>query len=286
MPILAAALLVPPPAAAGGTPPASGPGAVRVIRGLVYRIVDGRHLALDVYRPAGRRGTRPAPILLLVPGGGFTAGSRDEMGPLALLAASQGWVAIALDYRLAPAATFPAPVEDVRAALGWVRARSRRWDADPARVAALGSSAGGTLVAHLAATQLVPAGRTGDLGAAATWSAPLNLGPDRARTGPPVALGEAPVDAYLGCPALACAGRARMASPYLRWGKGSPPVMLVTASVDLVPRRQAVAAARRLARIGVPHRLMVLPVASHATAYADRAWAPTERFLRRALSGR
>ena len=59
-------------------------------------------------------------------------------------------VGIAVNYRLAPAAVYPAQLDDVRAALAYVRAHASRYKIDPTRVGALGSSAGGHLAALLA----------------------------------------------------------------------------------------------------------------------------------------
>src|SRR5690606_9640177 len=68
--------------------------------------------------------------------------------------ASEGFAAFSLNYRLAPASPFPAAINDVRAALDWVRApaQAERWGYDPTRIGAFGGSAGGNLVSLLGTT--------------------------------------------------------------------------------------------------------------------------------------
>jgi acetyl esterase/lipase len=54
---------------------------------------------------------------------------------------------VSIEYRLAPAITFPSNVEDVKTAVRWVRANADRFDLDAARIGLWGTSAGGHLAA-------------------------------------------------------------------------------------------------------------------------------------------
>src|SRR5262249_38420010 len=61
-----------------------------------------------------------------------------------------GYAVADVDYRLAPAARFPAPVEDVRAAVSYLKAHARELGIDPGRLTLLGRSAGGQIALSLA----------------------------------------------------------------------------------------------------------------------------------------
>ena len=97
---------------------------VRRVPDVVYCSVPGyRPLELDLYLP---REDGPVPVIVHVHGGGWRRGSRRH--PLPVLGAdfydrlaAQGFAVAAIDYRLSGEARFPAALDDVRAAIGWVR---------------------------------------------------------------------------------------------------------------------------------------------------------------------
>ncbi len=92
------------------------------------------------------------PVLLYLHGGGAVAGSVDgHDSPLRALANRSGWLVVAPDYRLAPAARFPAQVDDAEAALAWLVASAEAIGGDATRVVIAGDSIGGAFAAALAA---------------------------------------------------------------------------------------------------------------------------------------
>jgi acetyl esterase/lipase len=117
-------------------------GQSRVARDIVYRTVDGRPLALDLYEP---RSAGPYPVVVVIHGGGWTAGDRREAMPLNRYLAARGYAVAAIDYRLAPAAPYPAALDDVRAAVAYLAAHAAEHALDRSRVVLLGRSAGGHL---------------------------------------------------------------------------------------------------------------------------------------------
>jgi acetyl esterase/lipase len=102
--------------------------------------------------------TGPAPVLLQIHGGGWVIGRKDQQGlPLMRALARRGWVCVAPNYRLSPAATFPDHLIDVKRALAWIREHGAEYGADPDVVAVTGGSAGGHLAALVALTPNDPA---------------------------------------------------------------------------------------------------------------------------------
>src|SRR2546426_4550080 len=118
---------------------------------VVYATVDGVPLRYDHYRPLGVAG--PAPAVVFVHGGAWVHGDPSQAAGNALHFARHGIATISISYRLAPAHRFPAPLQDVRRALRYVRAHAGELGIDPDRIALMGPSAGAHLamLAHLAA---------------------------------------------------------------------------------------------------------------------------------------
>jgi acetyl esterase len=118
---------------------------------VVERSVAGPAGAIPVrlYVPVGC--PDPSPFLVFFHGGGWTVGDRDthDRACRHLAAAARCRVA-SIDYRLAPEHPFPAAVEDCWAAYAAIAGGGTAWDADPARIAVGGDSAGGNLAAVVA----------------------------------------------------------------------------------------------------------------------------------------
>ena len=122
----------------------------RIETGLVYGQADGQILRLDVYRPKEPASTR-RPAVILIHGGGWRGGERSSERPVAEALARAGFVALAVDYRLATesASKYPAQLDDVQRAVRWARAHADDLWIDPTRIGAFGHSAGGHLAALL-----------------------------------------------------------------------------------------------------------------------------------------
>ena len=111
---------------------------------------------LDIYWPA--EGNGPFPVILSVHGGAFMGGDKrdDQVTPM-LAGLQRGYAVVAINYRMSGEAAFPALVQDIKAAIRWVRANATKFLLDPARIAAWGGSAGGYLALMAGATANVPA---------------------------------------------------------------------------------------------------------------------------------
>lgn len=110
----------------------------------------GERVAMDIFRPKNAAGAQPA--VLCIHGGGFRAGSRAGYHALAIKLAQRGYVAATASYRLAPRHQFPAAVEDVKAAVRFLRANAKEYGIDADHIGATGGSAGGHLVLMLGLT--------------------------------------------------------------------------------------------------------------------------------------
>src|SRR6185369_4386732 len=118
---------------------------IEIRNGVSYATHDGVSLLGDLYLPAG---AGPFPALVGVHGGGWQAGARNAFQFWGPYLAARGYALFAISYRLAKKGEkmFPQAVNDVLAAVQFVRASSGQFKIDPERIGLFGASAG----AHLA----------------------------------------------------------------------------------------------------------------------------------------
>jgi acetyl esterase/lipase len=229
-------------------------------------------VAADVFLPTATR----APVVVLVPGGGWASADRTGLRPLADALAGDGLFVVAATYRTGRAgARFPVPVADVLCAARFAVERARRSGIRPGPVVLLGHSAGAQLAAVAALS--------GDRFAAAC--------PYPATA----------VDAFAGLagaydlPAPAEQAWSLFgASPQQRpdlWRQGDPatwaaertgaralPVLLVHgAADDLVPASVSTTFGERLRRAGHWVQVVVLPGVGHVSVFGP---AVVERTVR------
>lgn len=119
------------------------PAHIEFRKDVVYGTGGGKDLKLNLARP--KTSTGPAPCIVIIHGGGWSAGTKEAHDDLAVTFAGKGYVAVTVGYRLAPDAVFPAQIEDVKCAVRFLRASSEKFRLDPKRIGAVGFSAG----AHL-----------------------------------------------------------------------------------------------------------------------------------------
>jgi acetyl esterase/lipase len=101
------------------------------------------------YRPI--RSDNPLPVIVHVHGGGFVMGA-PEMKDVEnrLFAAELKCAIYSVDYRLAPEAPHPAPLEDIYSVFVWLHANAIQLGLDPARIGIKGESGGGGFAAAAA----------------------------------------------------------------------------------------------------------------------------------------
>lgn len=114
-------------------------------RGDVYDIELSEDLRVRIYRPDT---DQVVPVVVYAHGGGWVSGDLDGYDQMCRILAMQGpFIVVSVDYRLAPEHPFPAAMDDVFAATCWAAEYATDIGGDPTRLAVMGSSAGGNLVA-------------------------------------------------------------------------------------------------------------------------------------------
>lgn len=120
---------------------------IRAVTDLVFAEVEGEKLLADIYRPDS---DEKCPGVLMIHGGAWSAGDKWNMRDHARQLAQAGYVAVSMNYRLAPEHKYPAQLEDCRSALRWMQSVAGKYQIDLDRLAVYGYSAGGHLAALLA----------------------------------------------------------------------------------------------------------------------------------------
>ncbi|WP_374435414.1 alpha/beta hydrolase [Inhella sp.] len=242
------------------------PPAPRITRGLTVCQVEGQSLLGDLYQPPAGAHRRRA--LLFVHGGGWSTGSRADYEALARNLARLGYTGLSVDYRLAPAVHHPAPLEDLKCALRWLRSQAAAWEVDGQKLAVIGGSAGAHLAALLAYTPDDPRFEGRGLprkGSTRVAAAVLHGGPyDLSALAGASAQARGTVQALLGTRSPT-ALQLREASPTHYVRHGAVPSLILHGELDpVVPVEQAYRLAAAGVQVNAPGRLIVIPGAGHA----------------------
>lgn len=242
---------------------------VDVRENLVYRVVEGQQLAIDACLPKDDKSNHAA--VLVVHGGGWRKGNKESANirEMCELLAQEGFVALSVDYRLAPEHLYPAAIADLEAAVRWMRepAQVASLGIDPARIGAVGSSAGGNLVGLLGSRGEGSLTEGARISAVVSLSGPMVLTADAMRFP-----GAKPQDAevvlsYVGCADIADCPAAAEASPITHVDATDPPYLLVSSKGErLVHPEQAENMAAALDKVGVENKVILWPGSEHAIA--------------------
>ena len=250
--------------------------------GLVYGTVVGKSLILDLALPAGE-GLHPA--VVCIHGGAMVSGSRNDLATVIGELAKAGFVAVSIDYRLAPEAVFPAQVEDAKCAVRWLRATATEHRIDARRIGAMGFSAGGHLTLMLAFCQ--PACGFEGTGGHAEQSSSIQAAvdfygsADLRNDGTATREQQRIVASFLGTndpasPLLATD------SPITYVHRGTPPLLVMHGLADkLVPVAQSARLIDKVHEAGSPGELVTFPDQGHGFKGADASKSVTQaiRFL-------
>ncbi len=224
-----------------------------------YGRAGGESLKLDACVPAG---AGPHAAAILVHGGGWMGGDKAKgVDPLFAPLARAGVAWFSINYRLAPKHPHPAAVEDIEAAIRWMKAHAAEFKVDPARLALVGESAGG----HLVALAAVRAKDETRVAAVVPFYAPVDQEADMLRRG----------GLSISMKALfnltevndAAVRVLREGSPINFVHSGLPPFLLVHGTGDpSVPYDQSTRMQAKLREAGVAVELISIDGGSHGMA--------------------
>lgn len=155
---------------------------VQVIRDVEYGKAGDVSLKLNVIRPKTPEKEK-LPVLVWIHGGGWVGGNKDDATGLLCGFAQQGYVCVSVEYRFADVATFPAQIQDCKAAIRFLRANADKYGIDTQRFGVWGDSAGGHLVSLLGTSGSVPelegdsgnAGQSSAVQAVCDWYGPVGF---------------------------------------------------------------------------------------------------------------
>jgi len=246
---------------------------------VTYCTTDSLPLKMDVYFP---KAGGPWPGLVYVHGGAWVRGDKSEAAGLGTGMTSLGYMVASLNYRLYPAAKYPAMIQDVKCAIRALRANASEYNLDPNRMAALGASAGGHLVALLGTTDPSAGLDVGEyLEQSSRVRAVVAMAPitDLQRNFPnadielmkQVGFGE---DNIL------------EASPITYVTEDDPPFLLIHGDRDeVVPVEQSQLMYERLLQANVPAQLVIVKNARHSMTAPDGSATPTLAEINQIIRG-
>lgn len=258
--------------------------------GITYARYGTREMRLDLFRPEGK-GRRPA--VIVVHGGAWITGHHQMENPFAAELARRGYVAATVEYRLSNEAKYPAQIHDLKAAVRYLRANAARYGVDPERIAAVGASSGGHLVALLGATNGIKGfeGDGGSDGASSAVQAVVDIDGTATFVDPGNIEKEkrGPLDTNTRLIGATYAERPevwREASPITHVHKGSAPTLFINSSAYR-PFQQREEMQARLRALGVASEMVVIPDTPHPfwlfRPWFDQTVAHIEEFLKKTL---
>ena len=125
---------------------------MREYHDIVFKVIDGKELRLDLYLPDGT--AEQPPLIMWIHGGAWMEGKRGN--PMLDAQVKRGYALADVEYRLSGEAPFPAQILDCKDALAFLKAHAAEYGYDASRVCVSGDSAGG----HLCALMGTSAGNT------------------------------------------------------------------------------------------------------------------------------
>jgi len=224
---------------------------------------------MDVYFPEAGG---PWPALVYVHGGSWMRGDKSEAGMFAAGMTSQGYLVVSINYRLYPAARYPAMIQDVKCAIRSLRANAAQYNLDPNRIGAVGVSAGGHLVSLLGTSDPGTGWDVGEyLDQSSRVQAVLAMAPvtDLTKNFPNADI-EAMRNVGFGEDNIV------QASPITHVTAEDPPFLLIHGDRDeLVPYEQSQLLYDRLVQMNVPAQLVIVRNAGHSFLASEGTSTPT-----------
>lgn len=266
-------------------PPAPAPAEKGVERNVVFGVVSGGALLMDVYRPARPNGYG----IVHITGSGWhtplaanTPQQKDsrQVKVFGLPLVEAGYTVFAVNHRTAPLNKYPTQLEDVERAVRFVRHHAERWGVDRERIGGVGGSSGGhltlmlglrsgpgdpddpdpvnresarlqTIVPWAPASDLIELNGTYGNGTFASWFGMRLMARDP-KTSPQYKLFDE-------------------ASPIGHVSADDPPTFVIHGDADELPIAQSERLVAKLRAAGVPAELLSIPDGGHGASFPGKA---------------
>lgn len=231
-----------------------------------------RDLKMDVIYPFGEL-DKKWPCIVWICGGGWLQMDQHAHIPMMVDLVRAGFVVASVEYRDSNQAVFPAQLEDIKAAIRYLKVKGARYHIDADRIGVMGESAGGHLAALVGVTGHLEAFDVGDyqevdsrVKAACPWYLPSDFSKMlRAEEGLTALL---PESRLIGADAASRLDLVQQASPLNYVTASAPPFLLIHGTKDgLVPFNQSELMYEALEKKGVQVDLIAVEGADHADMY-------------------
>ena len=246
---------------------------VEYTRDIVYATEGGRAIKCDVFK--NKNNTGSAGAIIYVHGGGWKGGNKSAQKGFNNKLAENGFTVISINYRKAGGqnkVSHPAQINDVNAAIRWVKGNAKMLGINKNKIGLVGNSAGGHLssLAALATNNSTLVGKVGNhdnettnVQAVVNFYGPIdliNMTKDKDcksclvnyDTDP-----TSPILALLGCFMSQCPDKAEAASPINYVTAKAPPFLHFHGTKDrIVPIEQSRRLNKALQNVGVSSRLI------------------------------
>ncbi len=287
-------------------------GAAQTIKNVNYAGTSSASQTLDLLLPANA--LLPLPLVVRIHGGGFSSGDKagEETGPAANAIIAKGYALASVNYRLSGEALFPAGVQDVKAAVRWLRAHATQYGLDTDRFASWGESAGGYMAVMLGVTgdqatvfdddSLGNPGVSSAVAAVVDWYGPVDLATmDSQQTAHPPAScpsswlqhtpANSPEGTWLGgalnTPAVSAKLSQANLISYIATAKTLPFFIIAQGNNDCqVPYGQSQELNDALAKMGNTANLTIIPGYSHGDSRFETTQSAPDLALLATLFGR
>lgn len=213
---------------------------------------------------------KPRAAIVSVHGGSWARGDKSNVNwrSVCQWLASEGYVAVSVNYRLAPASIFPSAITDIRKAVRWLRDADvvEKYSINPDLIGAFGGSAGGNLVSLLGTEGTGDLDRGSRVAAVAELSGPTDLTENGRDLGILSDEFEQVQLQYLGCGNLADCPRARTASPLYDVDDTDPPFFVGHSIDERIPIEQSEAFVEELRDEGIDTTFVTVDGTLHSIA--------------------
>jgi acetyl esterase/lipase len=236
---------------------------ITVWKDVVYAVIDGYELKLDIAVPKYLKS--PAPAIVDIPGGAWRVVNKSVDD--ALFYAQYGFVGVSITHRTSDIAPFPAAVHDCKTVIRWLRAHAKQYQINPNRIGVSGFSSGGHLAALLGTSggdsYLEGKGGNGDY-SSSVQAVVDHFGPTDFLKMHDKDAPDSPPSLFLGGPVKEKADLARLANPLNYIDPKDPPVFILHGENDsMVTINQSEIFYEALKKAGVPAKFVRVINAAH-----------------------